>query len=249
VTTWQEELMAGETILVVDDEAVVRKVIEHHLMREGFRVVVGKDGGSVFELIRFHDPALIILDILLPDIDGIEICREIRKKSDVPIIFLTSKGDSSDVVLGLGVGGDDYVVKPFNPKELIARVKAHLRRSRQSSSALGVSGWSDRKEQEKERISYPGLEIDLLGRTVLVGGSPVALTNKEFELLALLAQNPNRVFSYHQLLESVWQFKYDADYRTVMVHVNRLRKKIEPGPSNPRYIVTVRGIGYKFHYR
>ncbi|MGE5588766.1 MAG: winged helix-turn-helix domain-containing protein [Clostridia bacterium] len=238
--------MAGETILVVDDEAVVRKVVEHHLAREGFRVVVGKDGSSVFELVRFHNPDLIILDILLPDLDGFEICREIRKRSDIPIIFLTSKGDSSDVILGLGVGGDDYVVKPFNPKELIARVRAHLRRSRQRNAACEVSG---QRDGQRETISYPGLEIDLSGRTVLAGGSPVELTNKEFELLVLLAQNPNRVFSYHQLLESVWQFKYDVDYRTVMVHVNRLRKKIEPDPSKPRYIVTVRGIGYKFHDR
>lgn len=234
--------MAGEKILVVDDEAVVRKVVEHHLVREGFQVITAKDGSSVFELIRSHNPDLIILDILLPDLDGVEICREIRKESNVPIILLSSKRDSSDIVLGLGVGGDDYIVKPFNPKELIARVKANLRRSLLRNTACQSPG-------RREVITYPGLEIDLSSRTVSVDGSPVALTNKEFELLALLAQSPNRVFSYHQLLDSVWQFKYDVDYRTVMVHVNRLRKKIEPDPSKPRYIVTVRGIGYKFYHR
>ncbi|NMB01432.1 MAG: response regulator, partial [Firmicutes bacterium] len=121
--------MAGEKILVVDDEAVVKKVVEHHLIREGYQVLTAADGSSVFELIRAHKPDLIILDILLPDLDGIEVCREIRKENNVPIIFLTSKRDSSDIVLGLGIGGDDYIVKPFNPSELIARVKANLRRS------------------------------------------------------------------------------------------------------------------------
>ncbi|KKM12362.1 transcriptional regulator [Clostridiales bacterium PH28_bin88] len=232
--------MAGEKILVVDDEAVVRKVVEHHLVTEGFQVITAGDGGSVFELVRAHKPDLIILDILLPGLDGIEVCREIRKENDVPIIFLTSKRDSSDIVLGLGVGGDDYMVKPFHHKELIARVKANLRRRLLQSIASTPS-------EQKQVLGYPGLEIDLSSRTVLVDGSPVALTNKEFELLALLAQNSNRVFSYHQLLELVWQFKDNADYRTVMVHVNRLRKKLEPDPSQPRYIITVRGIGYKFH--
>ncbi|HHV62868.1 MAG TPA: response regulator transcription factor [Firmicutes bacterium] len=234
--------MAGEKILVVDDEAVVRKVVEHHLVREGFRVIAAGDGGSVFELVRAHEPDLIILDILLPDLDGIEVCREIRKGNNVPIIFLTSKRDSSDIVLGLGVGGDDYIVKPFNPKELIARVKANLRRSLLQNVVCQPPG-------QRKVLAYPGLEIDLPSRTVSVGGSPVALTNKEFELLALLAQNPNRVFSYNQLLELVWQFKYNADYRTVMVHINRLRRKIELDPSKPRYIITVRGIGYKFHHQ
>lgn len=234
--------MAGEKILVVDDEAVVRKVVVHHLVREGFQAIAGGDGGSVRELVRVHKPNLIILDILLPDLDGIEVCREIRKENNVPIIFLTSKRDSSDIVLGLGVGGDDYIVKPFNPKELIARVKANLRRSLPQNAAHQPSGQSG-------ILAYPGLEIDLSGRAVRVNGSPVALTNKEFELLALLAQNPNRVFSYQQLLELVWQFMCNDDYRTVLVHVNRLRKKIELDPYKPRYIVTVRGIGYKFHHQ
>ena len=234
--------MAGEKILVIDDEAIVRRVIEHHLVREGFQVITAGDGGSVFELVRAHKPELIILDILLPDVDGIEICREIRKKNNVPIIFLTSKRDSSDIILGLGVGGDDYIVKPFNPKELIARVKANLRRCLMQNTV-------DQCPEQEKILTYPGLEINLSSRTTLVDGSPVALTNKEFELLTLLAQNPNRVFSYDHILESIWHFRYNADYRTVMVHVNRLRKKIEADHSKPRYIITVRGVGYKFHHQ
>lgn len=232
-------LMAGEKILVVDDEAMIRKVLEHHLIREGFQVLTAEDGRSVLELIHTYNPDLIILDVLLPALDGIEICRLIRKNSNIPIIFLSSKMDQSDIVLGLGIGGDDYIVKPFKPMELIARVKANLRRSQ-------LQDKSSEPYEQKQVLNYPGLEIDMLGRTVLVQGVPVTLTNKEFELLTLLAQNPNRVFTYSQLLELVWQYKYDTDSRTVMVHINRLRKKIEPNPSKPKYVVTVKGTGYKF---
>jgi DNA-binding response OmpR family regulator len=232
--------MAGEKILVIDDEAVVRKVVEHHLVLEGYQVITAGDGRSVIKLVNAHKPDLIILDILLPDLDGIEVCCEIRKKNNVPIIFLSSKNDPSDIVLGLGVGGDDYIVKPFNCKELIARVKANLRRSQLQNAVAGVLN-------QKRMLSFPGLEIDLLSRKVVAQGKPVSLTNKEYELLAILAQNPNIVFSYNQLLESVWQYRYSYDYRTVMVHINRLRKKIEQNPSKPHYIITVRGIGYKFY--
>lgn len=233
--------MAGEKILVVDDEAVVRKVVEYHLVKEGFQVLTTGDGGSVLELVRLQKPDLIILDILLPDLDGLEVCYEIRKSNSVPIIFLTSKNDASDIILGLGVGGDDYVVKPFNPKVLVARVKANLRRF-QKSKATTFS-------EQQQILSYPGIDIDIPSRTVLVDGLPVVLTNKEFEILVLLAQNPSRVYSYHQLLELVWQFKDNVDYRTVLVHINRLRKKIERDPSKPRYIITVRGVGYKFYHQ
>ncbi len=232
--------MAGEKILVADDEAEVRKVVEHQLASERFEVITAVDGGSVLELVREQKPDLIILEVLLPGIDGIEVCREVRKENDVPIIFLTSKRDSSDIVLCLGVGGDDYITKPYNSHELIARVKANLRRSQLKSREAKL--W-----EQEQLLSFPGLEIDLPGRTVLARSKPVSLTNKEFELLILLAQNPNRVFSYHQLLELVWQFKDNLDYQTVMVHVNRLRKKIEQVPSQPRYIITARGIGYKFN--
>lgn len=232
--------MAGEKILVVDDEATIRELISFHLNKNNFQTITAKDGQSVFELVRTQRPDLIILDILLPGLDGIEICRELRRDNNVPIIFLTSMNDPSDVVLGLGVGGDDYIIKPFNPKEMIARVKANLRRSRlQNTNCI--------HSEQKRILSYPGLIIDLSSRTVQVNGSPVPLTNKEFELLVLLAENPNRIFNYDQLLELVWQFNDKADYRTLMVHINRLRKKIEPDPSKPKYIITVRGVGYKLH--
>ncbi|AGL02251.1 response regulator transcription factor [Desulfoscipio gibsoniae] len=232
--------MAGEKILVVDDEAVVRKLASHHLVKNGFQVITAEDGYKVFDLLRTHRPNLIILDILMPGLDGIEVCREVRKESDVPIIFLTSKNDSSDIVLGLGVGGDDYIIKPFNPNEMIARVRANLRRHFLPSSNC-------EPPEKSQLLHFPGLEIDLNNRTVLVDGSPITLTNKEFELLVLLAQNPNRIFKYDHLLELVWKFNDNTDNRTLMVHINRLRKKIEQNPSQPRYIITVRGIGYKLH--
>lgn len=232
--------MAGEKILIVDDEAVVRKLIQYHLGGEGYQVISAADGCSALNLVQTEKPQLVILDILLPDVDGIEICREIRRDNNMPVIFLTSKNDSSDVVLGLGVGGDDYIIKPFKPQEMLARVKAHLRRYLMPGTAGNASG------QEKI-LRYPGLEINLTGRTVRVNGTPVNLTAKEFDLLALLARNPNRVFDHNQLLEQVWNYQNHADHRTLMVHINRLRKKIEPAPSAPTYILTVKGIGYKFN--
>ncbi|MCL6478764.1 MAG: response regulator transcription factor [Peptococcaceae bacterium] len=231
--------MAGELILAVDDEEVVRELVRHCLEKDGFRVVTAGDAYSAFDLVARLKPDLIILDILLPGIDGIEVCRELRKETGVPIIFLSSKSDSSDVILGLGVGGDDYIVKPFVPGELAARVKARLRRPGVRDDA-GNS-------REPKKLKYPGLEIDLEGHAVWAGGSPVALAPKEFEILAVLAKNPNRVFRNEQLLDLVWQSKDFADSRTLMVHISRLRKKIEKDPDNPAYILTVRGVGYKFN--
>jgi len=231
--------MAGELILVVDDEEVVRELVCHCLAKNGFRVLAAGTAESAFELVRTQKPELIILDILLPGMDGIEVCRELRKETDVPIIFLSSKGESADVILGLGVGGDDYIVKPFVPGEMVARVKAHLRRLKLREQEAGVS-------REAKKLKYPGLEIDLEGHVVLVNGSPVTLAPKEFEILALLAKNPNRVFKSEQLLDLVWQSKDFADNRTLMVHISRLRKKIEKDPNNPARILTVRSVGYKF---
>jgi DNA-binding response OmpR family regulator len=230
--------MAGELILVVDDEEVVRELVRHCLAKDGFRVIATGDAHSAFELVRTQKPDLIILDILLPGIDGIEVCRKLRKETEVPIIFLSSKRDSSDVILGLGVGGDDYIVKPFVPGEMVARVKAQLRRLKLRDNAS--------VPRETKKLRFPGLEIDLEGHTVLVNGSLVTLAPKEFEILALLATNPNRVFKSEQLLDAVWESKDFADSRTLMVHISRLRKKIEKDPNNPAYILTVRGVGYKF---
>lgn len=231
--------MAGELILVVDDEEVVRELVCHCLVKDGFRVITAGDAFSAFELVRACKPDLIVLDILLPGIDGIEACRKFRKEIHVPIIFLTSKSESSDVILGLGVGGDDYMIKPFIPGEMVARVKAQLRRS----TMRDVTGIPE----GPKKLKYPGLEIDLEGHTVMVNGSSVTLAPKEFEILALLAKSPNRVFRNEQLLDSLWQSKEFADNRTLMVHISRLRKKIEKGPCNPEYILTVRGVGYKFN--
>ncbi|HHW44156.1 MAG TPA: response regulator transcription factor [Desulfotomaculum sp.] len=231
--------MAGELVLVVDDEEVVRELVRHCLAKDGFRVIAAGDAYSAFELVRTEKPDLIILDILLPGIDGIEFCRKLRQETDVPIIFLSSKSDSSDVILGLGVGGDDYIVKPFVPGEMVARVKAQLRRLKPRNNAGSP--------RELKKLKYPGLEIDLEGHAVLVNDAPVTLARKEFEILALLAKNPNRIFKSEQLLDLVWQSKDFADNRTLMVHISRLRKKIEKDPNNPAYILTVRGVGYKFN--
>lgn len=231
--------MAGEKILVADDEAVVQKLITHYLTGEGFQVITAGTGYTALEMIRREKPDLILLDILLPELDGLEICQEIRGETGVPIIFITSKGKTMDVALGLGVGGDDYVKKPFNPLEVVARVKAHLRRHRQLSTAREVGG-------QKEVLNFPGLKIDLVNRTVEVNGLSVALTAREFSLLAVLAETPNRFYSADQLIELVWKGKESVDYRSLMVHISKLRKKIEEDPANPKYIISVRGFGYKF---
>ena len=232
--------MAGEKILVIDDDATIRKMVSCYLANNGFQVFTSVGGYNVVEQVRNHKPDLIILDILLPDLDGIEICREIRRETNTPVIYLTSKDDPSDIVLGLGIGGDDYITKPFNPVEMLARVKAVLRRSRLQNPACNPV-------EQKQLINYHGLEVDIANRVVQVDGTPVSLTNKEFELFSLLVQNPGRVFNYHQLFELVWQLNDIFDHRTIVVHINRLRKKIEPDYANPRYIITVRGIGYKFN--
>lgn len=231
--------MAGELILVVDDEEMIRELVYYCLVKDGFRVITTGDAFSAFELVRTQKPDLIILDILLPGMDGIEICRKLRKENEVPIIFLTSKGDSSDIILGLGVGGDDYIIKPFIPGEMVARVKARLRRSAMRDTTNIQEG--------QKLIKYPGLEIDLDGHIVKVNGSTVTLAPKEFEILALMAKRPNRVFRNEQLLELLWQSKDLTDNRTIPVHISRLRKKIEKDPNNPVYILTVRGVGYRFN--
>lgn len=232
--------MAEQKILVVDDEAIIRKLLQYHLVNNGFKVVATGDSHRVLDLVHSEKPDLIILDILLPGFDGIELCRAIRMNHNTPIIFLTSKNDSSDVVLGLGMGGDDYIIKPFVPREMIARVKAQLRRRH-----LQYAGGNT--VMPNKVLKYQGLEINLSGRSVFVNGSPVNLTAKEFELLALLAQNPNHVFTYNQLLEMVWKYENHDDNKTLLVHANRLRKKIEPNPSEPVYILTMKGVGYKFN--
>ncbi|WZL73916.1 response regulator transcription factor [Clostridiaceae bacterium 35-E11] len=230
--------MIREKILVVDDESEIRDLIYLYLNREGFQVLEASNGQEARELTYHERPDLIILDILLPAQDGLELCSQLRKTTDAPIIFLSCKSEDIDKILGLTVGGDDYITKPFSPRELVARVKAHLRRTHLQF----------RKNEQKQILRYPGLEIYLSSHSVLVNDKPVFLTAKEFELLTFFAQNPNRVFYTDQIFEKIWKtYGLEGDTRTVMVHISNLRKKIERNPANPKYILTVRGIGYKFN--
>ncbi|MCC7367520.1 MAG: response regulator transcription factor [Chloroflexi bacterium] len=226
--------MSGERILVVDDEAIVTEVVQRYLLREGFQVDAAADGRTALRLARQSAPDLVVLDLMLPEIDGLEVCRQLRAETSVPIIMLTAKGEESDKILGLGIGADDYLTKPFSPGELIARVKAVLRRSQ--AVALTLPG---------DALRLGGLRINPGGRVVERDGQVVHLTAKEFDLLYFLAKSPGQVFSREQLLDNVWDFEWYGDPSTVTVHIRRLREKIEPNPVRPRYVKTVWGVGYK----
>ena len=227
--------MQGTTrrILLVDDEPSLQKMLVHALEREGFQVHAVGDGEAALEAFSTYEPHLIILDIMLPKIDGTEVCRRIRMQSDVPIIMLTAKDDEIDRVVGLELGADDYVTKPFAVRELVARVRAIMRRA---SVPAG---------QRQDELSYDGLKIHLPSRRVAVDGEDVDLTYTEFELLVTLASNPGRVFSRSTLLTRVWGDEF-RDERTVDVHIRHLREKIERDPRNPEFIHTARGVGYVF---
>lgn len=230
--------LAGEKILVVDDETEISELITLYLSKTGYNVITANTGYAALELVAAYNPDLIVLDIFLPDIDGLELCQEIRKKNDTPIIFLSCKSEETDKVLGLTVGGDDYITKPFSPGELIARIKAHLRRNR----VLSI-----KREQKSEVLKYPGLVIDFSSHNVVAGDKTLLLSSKEFELLSLLARNPNIVFSSSQIYDYVWGVDNLGDTRTVMVHISNLRKKLEADNTIPKFIVTIKGVGYKFN--
>jgi DNA-binding response OmpR family regulator len=224
------------TILLVEDEAAIAAFVQTALEREGFAVEVVEDGRQALARVNQALPDLMILDLMLPDVDGLEVCRAVRRMPTyVPIIMLTARDEDVDKVVGLELGADDYITKPFNTHELIARVRAVLRLA-SSRATMG----------EPDCLRMGQLEIDLTGRTVTVGGQPVDLTPKEFDLLVLLASHPGRVFGRETLLEKVWGYDYLGDSRTVDVHVQRLRRKLEEDPHHPRYLLTVRSIGYKF---
>jgi DNA-binding response OmpR family regulator len=229
--------MAGEKILVVDDDPDIVELISLHLLKEGYELISADNGQQVFDLVLLHKPDLIILDILLPGMDGIEVCRQLRKNYNTPILFISCKSDDIDIILGLSMGGDDYITKPFSPGQLVARVKAHLRR---------YSLFSQTRE-DPQILKFPGLEIDLISHIVQVGGKHISLSAKEFDLLTLLAKTPNRVYKLEHLFELIWSLDSLGDPRTLIVHISNLRKKIEPNPAEPRYIITVRGVGYKFN--
>src|SRR5206468_5177483 len=230
----------SSTILLVDDEDAVQKLLTYPLERDGFRVVQARDGEQALRLFEDQRIDLVVLDLMLPKVDGLEVCKRLRAGSDVPIIMLTARGEELDKVLGLGLGADDYITKPFSIREFRSRVRALLRRSRAPHVA---STGAD------ETIESEGLTIDVARRVVEVRGEPAQLTYVEFELLRTLAASPGRVFSRRMLLESLWQSADYRDPRTIDVHVRHLREKLEIEPRTPEYILTVRGVGYRFRDR
>lgn len=226
-------------ILVVDDDENVCELVSLYLQKEGFEVESVHDGAKALEVLEAREPDLVVLDLMLPEIDGLEVCRRVRKDRQTPIIMLTAKGDDVDRILGLELGADDYVSKPFNPRELAARVKAVLRRTAPADSDGRIAA-------DDDVLRFEDLEIDRTSRVVTVMGEEVSLTPKEFDLLWHLASHPDRTFTRPELLESVWGFDFLGDDRTVDVHIKRLRRKIEPPHATNRYIQTVWGVGYKF---
>jgi two-component system response regulator ResD len=221
-------------VLVVDDEPIVREILERYLDREGFEVTTAVDGQAALEAFEASRPDLILLDLMLPRIDGLEVFRRIRERRDrTAVIMLTARGEETDRVVGLELGADDYVAKPFSPREIVARVRAVLRRA-------------DGRRAEPETIEVGELTIDTRAREVRTGGEPIELTPKEFDLLSFFAANPRTVFTRTQLLEELWDLAYAGDPSTVTVHIRRLREKVEQDPSNPRHLVTVWGAGYRF---
>jgi two-component system response regulator RegX3 len=227
--------VASPRILIVEDDPAIAAFVQTALEREGFAAELAENGEKALARAEAAPPDLVLLDLMLPGMDGLQVCLALRRRPQyIPIIMLTAKDDDVDRIVGLEIGADDYVTKPFKTRELIARVRAILRLMRHSAAA------------DAQRLRSGPLEIDLDARTVALEGRPVGLTPKEFDLLALLAANPNHVFGRETLLERVWGYDYAGESRTVDVHIQRLRQKIEPDPHEPRFLVTVRNIGYKF---
>ncbi len=227
------------TVLLVDDEPIVREVVARYLRREGFETIEAGDGDTARDLVEQARPALVVLDVMMPGMDGLALCRWIRARSDLPVILLTARGEETDRIVGLELGADDYVTKPFSPRELAARVKTVLRRS-----AAGVAGPG--RDASLQPIAVAGLAIDPAARTVVRAGAELKLTAKEFDLLHFLVTNPRQVFSRDQLMERVWGYTAAVDSGTVTVHVRRLREKIEADPAVPVHLETVWGVGYRF---
>jgi DNA-binding response OmpR family regulator len=221
------------TVLVVDDEPIVREVVVSYLRREGYETLEAGDGDTARELIERAQPGLVILDVMLPGTDGFELCRWLRSRSDLPVILLTARGEEADRIVGLELGADDYVTKPFSPRELAARVRTVLRRT----APRAATG---------ERLSFDGLELDARTREVRRRGELLRLTAREFDLLWFVASHPRQVFSRDVLMDRVWGYAAALDTGTVTVHIRRLREKIEDDPSRPRFLETVWGVGYRF---
>ena len=228
------------TILLVDDEDAVQKLLAYPLKREGYRVVSARNGREALDLFAAESPDLVVLDIMLPQLDGLEVCKRLRARSTVPIIMLTARDDELDKVVGLELGADDYITKPFSIREFRSRIRALLRRAQLPP----YSG-----DDSDEVISADGLKIDMARRTVELAGAPVQLTYVEFELLRTMAAAPGRVFSRKMLLEELWGGSDYREPRTIDVHVRHLREKLESDPREPEFIHTVRGVGYRFRER
>ncbi|HLO01778.1 MAG TPA: response regulator transcription factor [Symbiobacteriaceae bacterium] len=238
----------SRTILVVDDEPNIRELCRLYLEQEGFSVVEAADGPSALAQATELKPDLVVLDVMMPGKSGFEVCKELAPHG-IPVLLLTARSDELDRILGLELGADDYLTKPFSPRELVARVKAILRREERVQTKAGGALDPRTGASSPDRpglLTFPDFTLDLTGRSLVVRGQQLDLPPKEFDLLATLAQNPHRAFTREQLLEKVWDYSFYGDFRTVDVHVQRLRKKIEPDPEKPRYIRTVWGVGYKF---
>jgi DNA-binding response OmpR family regulator len=221
------------TILVVDDEPIVREVVAKYLKREGYRTLEAADGTRARELVEQEAPNLVVLDLMIPGTDGLSLCRWIRSSSQLPVIMLTARGEEADRIVGLELGADDYVTKPFSPRELVARVRSVLRRAEPTVPRA-------------EHLTFGDLELVASTREVTKSGRPLQLTAKEFDLLQFLASHPRHVFSREQLMSRVWGYSAALDTGTVTVHIRRLREKIEDDPSHPRFLQTVWGVGYRF---
>jgi DNA-binding response OmpR family regulator len=225
--------MSDGHVLIVDDEAIVRDVLTRYLEREGFQVDAAADGEAALEIAARSRPDIVVLDLMLPKVDGLEVFRRLRELWDVPVVMLTAKGEEIDRLVGLELGADDYVSKPFSPREVVARIRAILRRG-------------ERGARDGAPLVMGRLEIDRDRREVRRDAASLHLTRKEYDLLELLASHPGRTFTRTDLLEKVWDFAWDGDSSTVTVHIRRLREKIEDDPSEPRHLVTVWGVGYRF---
>lgn len=231
--------MAEKLILIVDDEKPIVDILKFNLEKEGYKTIEAYDGKTGLELALTENPDLILLDVMLPEMDGFSVCREIRVKSQVPIILLTAREEEVDKVLGLELGADDYITKPYSVRELSARIKANLRRTAKAEAFSS--------EENSNIITFGRLKIDTERFEVIKSGNIVELTIREFELLVFLAQNPDKIFSREKLLEKVWGYQYYGDVRTVDVTVRRLREKLEDNPGEPDFVITKRGLGYYFN--
>jgi two-component system, OmpR family, alkaline phosphatase synthesis response regulator PhoP len=224
-------------VLIVEDDDAMRDMVGYALAEEGMEVEAVADGESALEIFSSLGPFdLVILDVMLPGIDGLTVCKEITSKSDVPVIMLTARDDETSVVVGLEVGADDYVTKPFSHRELVSRIRAALRRRRIDARA----------SSQQERIEFPGLVIDLTRRRVVAQGTLVELTAAQFNIITLLASHPGRIYSRGQIMATVWGTDFSGDSRAADMQIRNIREKIEPDPKNPRYVLTARGMGYKF---